>query len=84
LSQVEICGVDCEQYVDRNQEKVWAMEKGIISARTCFRSVFVPAIYIRKLLQATYPDGERLSFKIAFEHWLLVELLNAVGGLSLA
>lgn len=53
---------------------------GTISFRTCFRTVRFPAEYVVRLASAVYsPGSEPGSFKKACHHWLLVEILNAIG-----
>ena len=63
------------------------MDQGRISFRTCSRTARFPSKYITTVLaQASYPPvpgGEPASFDDAFDHWLLCELLNAIGGHSI-
>lgn len=43
----------------------------------------IPISYVRSLAAATYPssnDVELLTFYHAFDHWFLIQLLNAIGG----
>ena len=57
-----------------------------ISFRTCSRTARFPVKHITRLAQASYPPvagEEPASFDDAFDHWLLCELLNAIGGHSI-
>ena len=43
----------------------------------------IPVSFVQALAMATYPslnDPEILTFYHAFDHWLLIQLLNAIGG----
>lgn len=55
--------------------------EGKISYATCFQSACIPISYALKLAEASYPDpsGEPKSFVEAVHHWLVCEILNAVG-----
>ena len=64
-------------------------EEGLMSFKSCFRTVRIPLEYLNKLATATYPEldengeaTEKTSFIIAFEHWLLTQILNGIGGLT--
>jgi hypothetical protein len=53
---------------------------GTISFRTCFRTARFPADHVLRLASATYTRGaEPGSFVKACHHWLLVEILSAIG-----
>lgn len=57
---------------------------GKISYRTCFNVARLPASYIARLHQTAFSaDQEPRSFERAFDHWLLVECLAAIGGLTM-
>lgn len=60
---------------------------GKVSFRTCLRAAYLPGSYILELAQAVYPSlsasGEPRTFTEAFEHWLLCEILAAIGGHSM-
>ena len=55
--------------------------EGKISYATCSQSAYIPISYTVKLAKASYPDprGEPKCFIDAVHHWLLCEILNAVG-----
>jgi hypothetical protein len=58
---------------------------GKISFRTCLRQVRFPASYFAILSGLNYGTlhPELTSLDKAIEHWILVELLNAIGGHSI-
>ena len=60
--------------------------KGKFSYATCFQSVYIPISYVLRLAKATYPDpsGEPESFVEAVQHWILCEILNAIGAHMIA
>lgn len=58
-----------------------------ICFRTCFRAVYIPISFVDEMAAADYTvdpnDGSThrpASFRQAFEHWLLCEILGAIGG----
>lgn len=56
------------------------LSSGKICFRTCFRRAYIPASYVLKLAEHDYEnDALAGSFKVALEHWLLVEILSAIG-----
>ena len=70
-------------YAENSNQARIMMDQGRISFRTCSRTARLPAKYIIGLAQASFPPvpgGEPASFDDAFDHWLLCELLNAIGG----
>lgn len=64
---------------------VMASEGKILYA-SCFQTVWIPISYVLKLVEARYPDpsGEPRTFIEAVHHWLLCEVLNAVGSHTIA
>lgn len=59
--------------------------RGVISFRTCYGGIRYPASYVIKLAAQSYNPGEEpSSFQNAFDHWFLIQLLNAIGGHSMA
>jgi hypothetical protein len=58
---------------------------GTIAFRTCFRSVRFPPAHVARLALAHYSPGtEPTSFSKALHHWLLVEILGAIGSHTIA
>ncbi|KAJ3503361.1 hypothetical protein NLJ89_g8472 [Agrocybe chaxingu] len=56
------------------------MQEGKLSFKTCFKQVRFPLPYIAKLAAADYsPEVEPASFQMAFNHWVLCEVLNGIG-----
>ena len=73
-------------YAESSEQAKIMMDQGRISFQTCSRTARFPAKYITVLAQASYPPvsgGEPATFDDAFDHWLLCELLNAIGGHSI-
>lgn len=73
-------------YAENSDQARIMMGQGRISFRTCSRTARLPGKYIIGLAQTSYPPvpgGEPASFDNAFDHWLLCELLNAIGGHSI-
>jgi hypothetical protein len=73
-------------YAESSDQARIMMGQGRISFRTCSCTARFPAKYITGLAQASYPPvlgEEPASFDDAFDHWLLCELLNAIGGHSI-
>ncbi len=58
--------------------------EGKISFRTCLKSARLPASYVLSLateISASSQGPQR--FQQAFDDWMLCELLNAIGGISM-
>ena len=73
-------------YAENSDQARIMMGQGKISFRTCSHTARLPATYITELARASYPPvpgGEPASFDDAFDHWLLCEMLNAIGGHSI-
>ena len=67
------------QYVNQEADRAPALEAGKLSFRTCFGTVRLPGSYLIRLAKEEYPSAtEPISFKLAFENWLLCELLEGV------
>lgn len=61
------------------------MAEGKICFRTCFSQARIPMSYIQRLMGASHsPDREPHSAHDAIEHWLLYELLSAIGSHTIA
>ncbi|KAF8055701.1 hypothetical protein FPV67DRAFT_1434783, partial [Lyophyllum atratum] len=58
-------------------------QTGTICFRTCFQTVRFPASYLTWLAGNYHSLGEATTFFQAFEHWLLVQLLSAIGNPSI-
>jgi hypothetical protein len=60
----------------------WAamINQGKISFRTCFQTAHIPASHVLFLASRAYPSAEAASFRDAFDHWMLCEMLSAIGG----
>ncbi|KAJ3859235.1 hypothetical protein EV359DRAFT_68337 [Lentinula novae-zelandiae] len=53
---------------------------GTCAFKTCTRSIKIPASFLIKLIRASYdPHSECKDARTAVHHWLLVEMLDAVG-----
>ena len=78
--QVQFVNHEDISYVLASIAQVMASE-GKISYGTCFQITMLPITYVLKLARAHYPDpsGEPGSFVEAVYHWLLCEILNAIG-----
>lgn len=60
------------------------LKEGKISFKTCSRQVRIPASHFATLsLQVYDPSLEPSSLENAVHHWLLVEILNAIGNHSI-
>jgi len=60
--------------------------QGKISFRTCLQAARLPASHILSLATSVYPPTSSFApqnFQQAFDHWLLCELLNGIGGISM-
>lgn len=56
------------------------IRQGKIGFRTCFQGVLIPTSYIIQLARASYSGAkEPHCFQDAFDNWLLLEVLNAIG-----
>lgn len=54
--------------------------EGKLCFRTCAKEVRIPVPYLQKI-GAAATDAE--SFQKAFDHWMLLEILNGIGGHSI-
>ena len=58
---------------------------GTIAFHTCFRAVRFPPTHVAQLALAHYhPGSQPASFTKALHHWLLVEILSAIGSHTIA
>lgn len=54
--------------------------EGKLAFRTCFRQAFIPVSYLSYLnCQAYNSDLEPKTVKDAVDHWLLTEIMGAIG-----
>lgn len=61
------------------------LANGKIAYATCYQAVNIPASYaVRLASQAYTTDQEPRSFQAAVDHWLLCEVLNAIGNHTFA
>jgi hypothetical protein len=61
------------------------LREGKVCFRTCFQRVLIPASYVIMLATKAYSTtNEPRSFREAFDHWLLCEILNAIGNHTIA
>jgi hypothetical protein len=67
-----------------NQNRAAMISQGKISFRTCFQTVAIPASHVLFLASSAYPSSgsehEPACFRDAFDHWMLCEILGAIGG----
>ena len=80
---MELCSDEDREYAACPSERQALIKEGTICFKTCMRLAKIPISYLRSLAAATYPssnDVELLTFYHAFDHWLLIQLLNAIGG----
>ncbi|KAJ3902275.1 hypothetical protein F5879DRAFT_1044026 [Lentinula edodes] len=56
------------------------LSSGTCAFKTCTRSIKIPASFLIKLIRASYdPHSECKDARTAVHHWLLVEMLDAIG-----
>jgi len=77
---------DDESYMRLSDDPVLAADRrqhilsGSCAFKTCSRSLRIPASYFISLLRATYdPSTELKDARTAVHHWLLVQILDAIG-----
>ncbi|KAJ3967385.1 hypothetical protein EV361DRAFT_930974 [Lentinula raphanica] len=65
----------------RADERARLLEHGTIAFKTCTRMMQVPASYLLKLLGASHDSGPAPSDHVedSIFHWLLVQILSAIG-----
>ena len=68
------------------QIRVSMARQGKICFRTCMQHVLIPASYVVYLTQMAYAVNgtEPNGFRVAVEHWLLCETLDAIGNHTIA
>jgi hypothetical protein len=67
------------------RHRVVMIPQGKFSFRTCFRQAFIPASYLLNLTRQSYSgDSEPKTLQDAVNHWLLIEILGAIGGHTVA
>ncbi|KAJ7149389.1 hypothetical protein C8R43DRAFT_887958 [Mycena crocata] len=86
--QIDICfvGPNDVGYNSVASRRAEMMSLGKIAFRTCFRTARIPASHILGLVRQTYPakdkegnDTEPFTASQAIQHWLLMEILGAIG-----
>jgi hypothetical protein len=63
------------------------IREGKINFKTCFSKVLIPASYFVRLALAQQSSSDASgpsSFRDAVDHWLLCEVLNAIGNHTMA
>jgi len=61
------------------------LREGRISFQTCFSKVLIPATHIINIAAESSSSGaDQTSFFHAVDHWLLCEVLNAIGSHTVA
>jgi len=86
LLQIAVASDTDPLYADSQHRNIMLAE-GKVSFRTCLRSAHLPGTHILRLAHSSYPSlsagGEPQTFVQAFDHWLLCEILAAIGGHSM-
>ncbi|KAJ6589567.1 hypothetical protein B0H19DRAFT_922638, partial [Mycena capillaripes] len=59
------------------------MAQGLISFRTCSRVARIPISKLLELYSVTYPTPDASTFKDAVDNWFLLQILNAIGKVSM-
>ncbi|KAJ7477496.1 hypothetical protein FB451DRAFT_1173045 [Mycena latifolia] len=70
-------------YSDNSSTSAINMRQGTISFRTCSRVARIPMSKLVELSQATYPTEDEADFEGAIDNWLLLQILNAIGNVSM-
>lgn len=72
---------DSDTQYASNEYRPRMLAEGKICFRTCFHQARIPISHLDTLTQASYSlDKEPHSVRDAIDHWLLCELLVAIGG----
>ncbi|KAJ6540077.1 hypothetical protein DFH09DRAFT_1323321 [Mycena vulgaris] len=81
--QVDFVLPDDLGYSDDPATSAYAMAQGLISFRTCSRFARIPMSKLIDLRNTTYPTQDDTSFEDAVDGWLLLQILNAIGKVSM-
>jgi hypothetical protein len=81
--QVSFVDDDNPLYAAQNLRAAMIAE-GKVSLKTCFCKVLIPASHIVRLALRASPHVDVSVFRNAVNHWLLCELLNAIGNHTVA
>jgi hypothetical protein len=68
-----------------NASRAAMIREGKINFKTCFSKALIPASYFIYLARQSSSDTSGPStFRDAVDHWLLCEILNAIGNHTMA
>jgi hypothetical protein len=70
-------------YSDSPTSSASNMAQGMISFRTCSRTARIPMSKLLELHYATYPTADAATFEDAVDNWILLQILNAIGKVSM-
>ncbi|KAG6835572.1 hypothetical protein H0H93_016886 [Arthromyces matolae] len=74
-----------ERDIAATNARAQMIKNGVISFRTCFQMMRFPASFIMSMARATYdPAEEPNSFQQAFDNWLFLGCITAIGQHSMA
>ncbi|KAJ6552969.1 hypothetical protein B0H19DRAFT_949959, partial [Mycena capillaripes] len=59
------------------------MAQGLISFRTCSRTARIPISKLLQLYSVVYPTPDASTFEDAIDNWFLLQILNAIGKVSM-
>jgi hypothetical protein len=81
---MQICFVDNNdsEYASSDM-RAGMIESGKINFRTCFSKTLIPATFIIGIASHFSSSGST-DFQNAIDHWLLCEVLNAIGNHTVA
>lgn len=80
--QINIVDEGDELYAGNHCSNEILMMQGVICFKTCAHNVRLPGPYIARLAGGQYPPlegNEPQDFTQAFDHWLLCQILTAIG-----
>ncbi|KAJ7451515.1 hypothetical protein B0H11DRAFT_1821870 [Mycena galericulata] len=70
-------------YADSTATSTLHMTHGTISFRTCSRSTRIPMPTLVDIHRATYPTNDHTTFEDAVDSWFMLQILNAIGKVSM-
>lgn len=71
-------------YGSLEEERRGHLDAGTCAFKTCSRFMRIPASYLISLLKAEYTGSvEPRDAKTAVHHWLLVQMLDAIGSYTI-
>ncbi|KAJ7166343.1 hypothetical protein C8R43DRAFT_1162799 [Mycena crocata] len=80
----------CTEYRSHTAQREINMANGTIAFASCFRTARIPLTYLIGLHRASYPTldqqgqpTEPLTLQSAIDHWLLMQIVGAIGDLSI-